>query len=56
MATAVSFNIAGVDAQVSHEVAMQIAAMNPLAVNEEGIPAAARHGHSRRDRYGTIPP
>ena len=39
LATAVSFNIAGVDAQVSHEIAMQIAAMNPLAVNEEGVPA-----------------
>ncbi|WP_321518351.1 translation elongation factor Ts [uncultured Bacteroides sp.] len=39
LATAVSFNIAGVDAQVSHEVAMQIAAMNPIAVNEEGVPA-----------------
>ena len=39
LATAVSFNIAGVDAQVSHEVAMQVAAMNPIAVNEEGVPA-----------------
>jgi elongation factor Ts len=39
LATAVSFNIAGVDAQVSHEIAMQIAAMNPIAVNEEGVPA-----------------
>ena len=39
LATAVSFNIAGVDAQVSHEVAMQIAAMNPIAVNQEGVPA-----------------
>lgn len=39
LATAVSFNIAGVDAQVSHEVAMQIAAMNPIAVNEAGVPA-----------------
>ncbi len=39
LATSVSFNIAGVDAQVSHEVAMQIAAMNPIAVNEEGVPA-----------------
>ncbi|BEG99670.1 translation elongation factor Ts [Bacteroides sedimenti] len=39
LATAVSFNIAGVDAQVAHEVAMQIAAMNPIAVNEEGVPA-----------------
>ncbi len=40
LATAVSFNIAGVDAQVSHEIAMQIAAMNPLAVNEEGVDPA----------------
>lgn len=39
LATAVSFNLAGVDAQVSHEVAMQIAAMNPIAVNQEGVPA-----------------
>ena len=39
LATAVSFNVAGVDAQVSHEVAMQIAAMNPIAVNQEGVPA-----------------
>ncbi len=39
LATVVSFNIADIDAQVAHEVAMQIAAMNPISVNEEGVPA-----------------
>lgn len=38
LATIVSFNQPA-DAQVAHEVAMQIAAMNPIAVTPEGIPA-----------------
>ncbi|MEG1546313.1 MAG: translation elongation factor Ts [Bacteroidaceae bacterium] len=39
LATVVAFNLANVDAQVAHEVAMQIAAMNPIAINEAGVPA-----------------
>ncbi|WP_321334605.1 translation elongation factor Ts [uncultured Bacteroides sp.] len=39
LATIVSFNQAGVDAQVAHEVAMQIAAMNPISIDAESIPA-----------------
>lgn len=39
LATAVSFNIAGVDPHAAREVAMQIAAMNPIAVDEAGVPA-----------------
>lgn len=38
LATIVSFNQA-TDEHVGHEVAMQIAAMNPIAVNEAGVPA-----------------
>ena len=29
----------GVDAKVGHEIAMQVAAMNPIAVDEAGVPA-----------------
>ena len=38
LATIVSFNQA-VDAQVSRDIAMQIAAMNPVSINPEGVPA-----------------
>lgn len=38
LATIVAFN-QPIDEKVAHEVAMQIAAMNPIAVNEAGVPA-----------------
>lgn len=38
LATVVSFNKAGVASEVAHEVAMQIAAMNPVAVDDAGVP------------------
>ena len=38
LATVVAFNEA-LDAQVAREVAMQVAAMNPIAVNRESVPA-----------------
>ncbi|MDO5395859.1 MAG: translation elongation factor Ts [Bacteroidales bacterium] len=40
LSTIVSFNKTGVDAQVMRDVAMQVAAMNPVAVNREAVPAA----------------
>ena len=39
LATIVAFNEAGVDNQVMKDVAMQVAAMNPIAINEEGVSA-----------------
>lgn len=39
LATLVGFNKAVADEHVAKDVAMQIAAMNPIAVNAEGIPA-----------------
>lgn len=39
LATVVGFNKAGVDEQVAKDVAMQAAAMNPVAVDKEGVPA-----------------
>jgi elongation factor Ts len=38
LATLVGFNIAGIDVQVGKDVAMQVAAMNPVAVNRESVP------------------
>ncbi|MCC8155396.1 MAG: translation elongation factor Ts [Tannerellaceae bacterium] len=38
LATIVAFNQAGVDAQVARDVAMQVAAMNPVAVRPEEVP------------------
>ena len=38
LSTIVSFNLEGVDAQVMRDVAMQVAAMNPVAVNREAVP------------------
>ncbi|MCD7976992.1 MAG: translation elongation factor Ts [Tannerellaceae bacterium] len=38
LATIVAFNQAGVDAQVARDVAMQVAAMNPVAVNANEVP------------------
>lgn len=40
LATIVGFNLEGVPAEVGKEVAMQVAAMNPVAVNRESVPAA----------------
>ncbi|HIX44817.1 MAG TPA: translation elongation factor Ts [Candidatus Barnesiella excrementipullorum] len=39
LATIVGFNIADTDYQVAHDVAMQVAAMNPIAVRREEVPA-----------------
>lgn len=39
LSTIVSFNKAGVDEHVMRDVAMQVAAMNPVAVNREAVPA-----------------
>ena len=39
LASIVGFNEEGVDAQVAKEVAMQVAAMNPIAVCREEVPA-----------------
>ena len=39
LATIVAFNQENVSSEVSHEIAMQIAAMAPVAVNEDSVPA-----------------
>lgn len=39
LATIVAFNQAGVDHQVARDIAMQVAAMNPIAVRPEEVPA-----------------
>ena len=44
LATIVGFNLPGVSAEVGKEVAMQVAAMNPVAVNREGVPASIIEG------------
>lgn len=40
LATAVGFNIAGIEEQVAKDIAMQVAAMAPIAVNTEGVDQA----------------
>lgn len=40
LSTIVGFNLEGVSPEVGKEVAMQVAAMNPVAVNRESVPAA----------------
>lgn len=40
LSTIVAFNQAGVDFQVMKDVAMQVAAMNPVAINREAVPQA----------------
>ena len=40
LATLVGFNLEGACAEAGKEVAMQVAAMNPVAVNREAVPAA----------------
>jgi elongation factor Ts len=42
LATVVGFNKADVDENVAKDVAMQIAAMNPIAVTADGIPAEVK--------------
>lgn len=39
LATIVAFNQAGIDAQVAKDVAMQIAAMNPISIDAANLPA-----------------
>jgi elongation factor Ts len=39
LATIVAFNQAGVDAQVAKDIAMQVAAMNPVSVSKDNVPA-----------------
>jgi elongation factor Ts len=39
LSTLVGFNQAGVETQVTKDVAMQVAAMNPVAVSKEDVPA-----------------
>ncbi len=40
LASLVSFNKAGIDAQVYKDVAMQVAAMNPVSLSKDDVPAA----------------
>ncbi|MDR2626646.1 MAG: translation elongation factor Ts [Dysgonamonadaceae bacterium] len=42
LATIVGFNLPGVDAQVAKDVAMQVAAMNPISVKPEDVPENVR--------------
>lgn len=39
LATIVGFNLPGVDAQVAKDIAMQVAAMNPVAISSNDVPA-----------------
>jgi elongation factor Ts len=39
LATIVAFNVANVDAQVMKDVAMQVAAMNPVSLDKSSVPA-----------------
>ena len=40
LSTIVGFNLEGVDYQVGRDIAMQVASMNPVAVNRESVPEA----------------
>ncbi len=42
LAAVVGFNVAGIDEQVYKDVAMQIAAMDPVAINKDEVPAEIR--------------
>ncbi|MDE6782942.1 MAG: translation elongation factor Ts [Paramuribaculum sp.] len=42
LATIVGFNLEGVDYQVARDVAMQVASMNPVAVNRESVPQSVK--------------
>ena len=42
LATIVGFNVEGLDEKVGREVAMQVASMNPVALNRESVPQAVK--------------
>ncbi len=42
LGTIVAFNVAGVDYQVGRDVAMQVASMNPVAVDRDSVPQAIK--------------
>lgn len=42
LATLVAFNLEGVDYQVGRDVAMQVASMNPIAVNRDAVPQSLK--------------
>lgn len=42
LATIVGFNVEGVDYQVGRDVAMQVASMNPVAVDRDSVPQAVK--------------
>ncbi|MCM1293243.1 MAG: translation elongation factor Ts [Bacteroides sp.] len=42
LATIVGFNLEGVDYQVGRDVAMQVASMNPVAVDRDSVPQAVK--------------
>lgn len=42
LSTIVGFNLEGVDARVGKDVAMQVASMNPVAVDQESVPENVR--------------
>lgn len=42
LATIVGFNLKGVDYQVGRDVAMQVASMNPVAVDRDSVPQATK--------------
>lgn len=44
LATIVGLSVEGVDLSVGKEIAMQVAAMNPIAVNRESVPAEVIEG------------
>ena len=47
LATIVGFNKADVDEQVAKDIAMQIAAMNPVSITAEGIPSEVKENPNR---------
>ena len=44
LATIVGFNLDGVDYQVGRDVAMQVASMNPVAVDRDSVPQSVKDG------------
>ncbi|MDE6101306.1 MAG: translation elongation factor Ts [Paramuribaculum sp.] len=42
LATIVGFNVEGVDVQVGRDVAMQVASMNPVAVDRDSVPQSVK--------------
>jgi len=53
LATVVAFNKSDVDAQVAKDIAMQIAAMNPVAIDKDSVPAdiVANELEIAKERY-----